>query len=447
MRILVIGNGGREHALCWALAKSAHLEALFCIPGNAGIAQAATCASVRLSDFAAIIRYARDQRISLVVIGPEAPLVEGLADRLRAEGFLVFGPGAKAAALEGSKAFAKEFMRRHNIPTAAFRVFGDHTEAIRFTRASEGRLVVKADGLAAGKGVLLPETPADAAAAIQRIMVERAFGDAGSRIVIEQCLVGEEVSVMAFADGQNFSAMISARDHKRIFDSDRGPNTGGMGAYAPTRIVDDILMQEIADSILKPTIGGLSAEGHPFVGCLYAGLMITDDGPRVLEFNCRFGDPETQVVLPLLRSDLVEILMACVEGQLDLEQIDWADEFAVCVVLASRGYPGKYEKGTPIKGLDSITDPNTIVFHAGTSRDNGDIVTNGGRVLGVTALGKTPDEAVTRAYGAVEQIRFKGMQYRSDIGYRAGIDQKVRMVSSAVGRFRHSRRSQRDAGR
>lgn len=438
MKILVIGGGGREHTLCWALKKSRHTEALFCIPGNAGIAQIATCANIRLGDFSAVTGYAREQGIELVVIGPEAPLVGGLADTLREQGVRVFGPSGKAAAIEGSKAFAKELMRRYNIPTAPFQVFSDSAEAIKFARAQDGPMVIKADGLASGKGVLLPETPAEAAAAIQKIMVERAFGEAGSKVLIEQCLTGEEVSVMAFADGRNFSTMVAARDHKRIYDDDRGPNTGGMGAYAPTRIIDDEIMEVIARTIMEPTIEGMLREGCPFSGCLYAGLMMTDDGPRVLEFNCRFGDPETQVVLPLLRSDLVEIMVACTDGELDLERIEWSDEIAVCVILASRGYPGKYDKGLPVSGLDAVTGSETHVFHAGTAREGGQIVTAGGRVLGITSLAGSYERAVAQAYEVVDKVRFKGMQYRSDIGYKAGVDRKAR--SRSQGRMHYSRR-------
>jgi len=429
VKILIIGGGGREHAICWALKKSRHTEALFCIPGNAGIAQIATCTDIRTADFAGIIRYVKDKGIDLVVVGPEAPLVDGIADALSSEGIRVFGPGRKAAAIEGSKAFAKEFMRRQNIPTAPFQVFSDHVEAIRFARTTEERLVIKADGLAAGKGVLLPETRAEAAAAIQKIMVERAFGDAGAKVLVEQCLTGEEVSVMAFSDGRHCATMMAARDHKRIYDGDRGPNTGGMGAYAPTRIIDEDIMDQIAETIIEPAVEGLRQEGQPFVGCLYAGLMMTEEGPRVLEFNCRFGDPETQVVLPLLKSDLVEVMMACVDGDLDLEQIEWSDQIAVCVILASRGYPGRYDKGIPIEGLKSVTNPETIVFHAGTGGRNSDIVTTGGRVLGVTALGISYEQAVAKAYEAAELIRFKGMQYRNDIGYKAGVDRKAQSLS------------------
>lgn len=443
MKILVIGGGGREHAICWALKKSRHTEALFCIPGNAGIAQIATCADIRVADFAGIIHYVKDKDIGLVVVGPEAPLVDGIADTLSSAGIRVFGPSRKAAALEGSKAFAKQFMRRQNIPTAPFQVFSDHTAAIRFARATEERLVIKADGLAAGKGVLLPETSAEAAAAIQKIMVERAFGDAGSKVLVEQCLTGEEVSVMAFADGEHCATMVAARDHKRIFDGDQGPNTGGMGAYAPTRIIDEDVMDQIAETIIEPTVKGLSEEGQPFIGCLYAGLMMTDEGPKVLEFNCRFGDPETQVVLPLLKSDLVEIMMACVDGDLDLEQIKWSDQIAVCVILASRGYPGRYDKEIPIEGLESITNPETIVFHAGTGRRNGKDVTTGGRVLGVTALGISYEQAVAKAYESVELIHFKGMQYRNDIGYKAGVDRKARSLSRPRTGARFSRRHRR----
>ncbi len=440
MNILVIGGGGREHTLCWALKKSRHTDTLFCIPGNAGIAEIATCASVRVADKQAIVQFAQEQNVKLVVIGPEAPLVEGLGDLLRKAGIRVFGPSTSAARIEGSKGFAKDFMRTHNIPTASYRVFNEANKAIEFAQSSEAPLVVKADGLAAGKGVIIPRSIEDTAAAIQKIMVERAFGEAGARVILEQCLTGQEVSVMAFADGRDYATMVAARDHKRIFDHDRGPNTGGMGAYAPTRIIDEELMIQIEETVIEPTITGLHSEGHPFVGCLYAGLMIADDGPRVLEFNCRFGDPETQVVLPLLKTDLVEIMMSCVDGELDLEKIEWSDQIAVCVILASRGYPGKYDKGYPIAGLEAANGTDTLIFHAGTAKNNGEVVTAGGRVLGITALGTSYENAVARAYNVVDKVRFKGMQYRNDIGFKAGVDRKIRQPSSSK---RYSRRRKR----
>jgi phosphoribosylamine--glycine ligase len=438
MNILVIGSGGREHTLCWALKKSRHTEELYAIPGNAGMARIASCVNIRLADFGAICAFARERKIDLVVIGPEVPLVGGLTDALSDAGVRVFGPTRKAAAIEGSKAFAKDLMRRYNIPTAPYRVFTDSAEAIKFAREQDGQVVIKADGLAAGKGVLLPESADDAAAAIQKVMVERAFGEAGSKILVEQCLAGEEVSVMAFADGRTYSMMIAARDHKRVFDADRGPNTGGMGAYAPTRIMDPEIMELVGSTVIGPAIDGMRQDGCPFTGCLYAGLMMTDDGPRVLEFNCRFGDPETQVVLPLLQSDLVEIMMSCIEGELDLEQVQWSDEIAVCVILASRGYPGKYDKGIPITGLDSVTDPDTYIFHAGTTLDEGQVVTSGGRVLGITGVAGSYERAVAKAYEAIDKVRFKGMQYRSDIGYKAGVDRKARTRSR--GRMHYTRR-------
>jgi len=410
-------------------------------PGNAGTAAIAENLNLRPDDIESLGKTAKERGIDLVVVGPEGPLAAGIVDFFDRLGVPVFGPTGAATRIESSKVFARNLMEKYHIRHARGATFLSYSEAREYVRRQPLPVVIKADGLAAGKGVLLPETADDAAAAIQKIMVERAFGEAGSKILVEQCLDGEEVSVMAFADGLNFSTMVAARDHKRIFDGDRGPNTGGMGAYAPTRIIDAEVVDVINRTIIGPVLAGMQQDGHPFSGCLYVGLMMTEDGPRVLEFNCRFGDPETQVVLPLLRSDLVEIMMSCVDGELDLEQIEWSDEISVCVILASRGYPGKYDKGIPITGLDAVAEPDTFIFHAGTAIDDGKVVTSGGRVLGVTSVAGSYERAVAKAYEAIDKIRFKGMQYRSDIGYKAGVDRKAR--SRSQGRMHYVHRGRR----
>jgi phosphoribosylamine--glycine ligase len=406
--------------LCWALASSPQVEKVFCAPGNAGIAEIASPVEIKHSDADKLIEFAQRERIDLTVIGPEAPLVAGLADRFAREKLRVFGPSAAAAKIEGSKSFAKEFMRRHHIPTAPFAVFDSFEKAEEFVSASDGALVVKADGLAAGKGVLLCRNTEEATAAVKKVMVERAFGAAGERVVIESRLEGEELSLMAFSDGKNIAPMVPARDYKAAHDGDRGPNTGGMGAYAPAMQVEDPLYEEIVENILQRTVDGMAAEGTPYVGVLYAGLMLTDAGPRVLEFNCRFGDPETQVVLPLLKTDLVDVMGATLAGQLPLEPLTWHDQICVCVVMASRGYPGKYDVGVPINGALQTASKDTFRFHAGTKRDGDGVVTSGGRVLGVCARAATHESAVAKAYAQVENIHFKGAHYRSDIGLRQG---------------------------
>jgi phosphoribosylamine--glycine ligase len=420
IKVLVIGSGGREHALCWALASSPQVERIYCAPGNAGIAEIASLVAIKHSDADKLVDFARREGIDLTVIGPEAPLVAGLADRFAREKLRVFGPTAAAAKIEGSKSFAKEFMRRHHIPTAPFAVFDNFDRAREFVGASDGALVVKADGLAAGKGVLLCRNAEEATAAVKKVMVERAFGAAGERVVIESRLEGEELSLMAFSDGKHVAPMVPARDYKAAQDGDRGPNTGGMGAYAPAMQIDDPLYEEIVEGILQRAIDGMAAEGTPYVGVLYAGLMLTEAGPRVLEFNCRFGDPETQVVLPLLRTDLVDVIGATLAGQLPMEPLSWHDQICVCVVLASRGYPGKYDVGVPITGPLQTSSKDSFRFHAGTRRDGDGIVTAGGRVLGVCARAATHESAVAKAYGHVEEVHFKGVHYRSDIGLRQG---------------------------
>jgi phosphoribosylamine--glycine ligase len=420
MKILVVGSGGREHALVWKLSQSPKAEKIFVAPGNGGIGNLAEIVPIPMDDLSALAAFAEKNRIDLTVVGPELPLTMGIVDVFEERGRRIFGPNKEAAEIEGSKAFAKNFMEKHHIPTARFKVFTSHLEAIDFAGSVSYPVVVKADGLAAGKGTMVVNDPQEAKSKIEEIMVERVFGEAGSKILIEEFLVGEEVTVMAFTDGERVIPMVSAQDHKRIGDGDTGLNTGGMGAYAPTSIVSQTMVLQITEEILEPTIRGLAEQGRKYTGVLYTGLIITERGPKVLEYNCRFGDPETQVVLPLLDSDLVQIFSDITDGYLSFDEIKWKDAFAACVVLASRGYPVSSEKGVPIKGLEDLEMDSCAFFHAGTAREGNQLVTNGGRVLGVSAVDNSLREALDRAYGAVEKIRFDGMQYRRDIGWRAG---------------------------
>lgn len=442
LKILVVGSGGREHALAWAMARSPQVKQVFVAPGNGGtewpanpnakgLQPRATSQNVPIAaeDIAGLIAFAQREKIDLTVVGPEVPLSMGIVDQFQAAGVRVFGPTQAAARLESSKAFAKDFMKQNRIPTAVYGVFTEFQAAREFVQNFGKPVVVKADGLAAGKGVIVCDTVAEAEDALRRILIDKEFGAAGKTVVIEERLDGEEISQLLFTDGKQIVGMPSARDHKRAYDGDEGPNTGGMGAYAYTRNADDEF--EIAEEnylqITRPTIDGMQKLGTPYCGVLYAGLMITADGPQVLEFNCRFGDPETQVILPLLQTDLVDILNACIDGKLtpSLVYEKYEERVAATVVLASPGYPGSYPKGLPISGLDSITDENVIVFHAGTAQKDGQLVTNGGRVLNVTAVGDTLDEALERAYAAIQHIHFEGMHYRKDIG-RTGIKQHDR---------------------
>ncbi|HWP64921.1 MAG TPA: phosphoribosylamine--glycine ligase [Candidatus Limnocylindria bacterium] len=420
MRILVVGGGGREHALAWALARSPRTERVLCAPGNAGIAAVADCRPVAADDLAGLVRLARDERVELVVVGPELPLTKGLVDRLANAGIAAFGPSAAAARLEGSKVYTKDFLRRHGIPTAAYEAFHDPDAAERFVRALGAPLVVKADGLAAGKGVYVCQTVEEGLAAIDQVMRERIFGDAGGHVVVEEFLAGEEASFMAVTDGTTVLPLAPAQDHKRIFDDDRGPNTGGMGAYSPAPVVTPELHAHIMRDVMEPTVRALAAEGVVYRGVLYAGLMVRDGRAKVLEFNVRFGDPEAQAVLLRLCTDLVEIATRTAAGTLAGLEIAWDPRAAVCVVLAARGYPGPVEKGARISGLDALADwPNGMVFHAATRRTPEGLVTDGGRVLGVTALGDTIRAAIDEAYAAVAKISWDGMQYRRDVGRRA----------------------------
>lgn len=420
MNILLVGSGGREHALAWKLSQSAHTDKLYAVPGNPGIAQFAECVSgISVEDNDAIVALAKEKNIGLVVVGPEVPLVNGVVDSLTAAGIKAFGPTKDAAELEGSKVYAKVVMRRYKIPTARSEVFGDPARAHVYVRQMRQPFAIKADGLAAGKGVILTKTVDEAVEAIDYLMKEKAFGDAGNRVVIEEFMEGEEASVLAFTDGETIVAMPASQDHKRVNDGDEGLNTGGMGAYAPAPVMTPELSECVMEEILKPTIEGMKKEGRPYKGCLYAGLMITAKGPKVVEFNARFGDPETQVVLPLLKSDLVEVMLACVDGKLAETKIEWSDEAAVSVVMASGGYPGDYEKGKTIQGIKDAEAAGTLVFHAGTAEKDGGIVTAGGRVLNVVGVAKDIRTAVDKAYAGVEKISFEGVHYRKDIAHRA----------------------------
>ena len=416
VNILVIGSGGREHALFWKLSESPQTERIYAIPGNPGIGE---MTDIAVTDNAAILQFAKEKDIGLVVVGPEVPLMNGLVDDLEAAGIPAFGPRANAAEIEGSKSFAKDLMKKYGIPTARYEVFAEAEAARAYIRSEGAPIVVKADGLAAGKGVVVAMTEQEALDAVDAIMEHNSFGDAGARVVIEEFMEGEEASLLAFTDGTVIRPMISAQDHKRAFDGDKGPNTGGMGTYAPAPVMTPELTERAVEEILKPTISAMEKEGRAYRGCLYLGLMITADGPKVVEFNARFGDPETQVVLPLLDGDLVQIMHACAGGTLADVPIRWKDGAAVCVVLAAGGYPASYEKGNEIYGIGNAEKLGALVFHAGTAKKNGKIVTNGGRVLGVVGMGKDIASAVQSAYDAVDQISFKGEYHRKDIAHRA----------------------------
>jgi len=420
MKVLVVGGGGREHALCWKLAQSPLVEKVYCAPGNAGIALEAECHPIKVTDFKALADLVKKERIDLTVVGPEDPLAQGIVDYFEEQGLRIFGPKAAAAQIEGSKVFAKELMRKYGVPTAEFEVFDDPQKAMAYVEKKGAPIVVKADGLAAGKGVIVCHTVEEARKAIEKIMIEKAFGEAGDRVVIEECLFGEEASFMVITDGETILPLPSSQDHKPLLDGDKGPNTGGMGAYSPAPVVTEALAQEIMETIMRPVIQGLAKEGRPYQGVLYGGLMISGGRPYVLEFNCRFGDPEAQPVLMRLKSDLAEIIKASFEGKLAEQKIEVDPRAAVCVVMASKGYPGAYEKGKVIKGLSKVTRMKDVkVFYAGVARKGRQFVTAGGRVLGVTALGKDIPEAIKRAYTAVEKISWEGVHYRKDIGAKA----------------------------
>ncbi len=422
MKVLVIGSGGREHALVWKLNQSPKVDRIFCAPGNAGISEIAECISIKADDIDSLLNFARYERIDLTVVGPEVPLTLGIVDAFKKEYLRIFGPEASGARLEGSKVFSKDIMRKYGLPTAEYKTFTSYLHAEEYVRLKGAPLVIKADGLAAGKGVIVAESVEEATSALRLIMKEKAFGSAGDRVIVEQCLKGEEASFMFLTDGKTVVPLASSQDHKTIFDNDTGPNTGGMGAYSPAPVITKALEKEIMEVVIEPLINGLKREGINYRGVIYAGLMICDGKPYVLEFNCRFGDPEAQPVLMRLESDLFDILKAAADGKLNDVTASWTNDASVCVVLASEGYPGKYEKGRPIKGLDSFkSSKDVVVFHSGTGIKikSGETVATGGRVLGVTALGKDIRTAKKRAYAAIDKIKFDGMQYRKDISDKA----------------------------
>lgn len=420
MNILVVGSGGREHALAWKIKQSRECSKLFCAPGNAGTARAALNVPIEAENIDDLLRFARDHKVDLTVVGPEVPLCDGIVDAFEGAGLRIFGPCKAAARLEGDKAYAKQLMRQHAIPTAEARIFDNYKSAYDYVATRDEPVVIKASGLAAGKGVVVCDDPAAGLLALERIMKDRQFGAAGDTVVVEERLQGQEASILAFVDGRNIYVMESSQDHKAVGDGDTGPNTGGMGAYSPAPVVTDAVLSQVEREVLVPLLDALNREGITYRGVLYAGIMLTAAGPRVLEFNCRFGDPETQPILARLSSDLVEVMQAVIDRRLDEVTLKWDPRPAVCVVMASRGYPGSYEKGKVISGLeDTATMNDVIVFHAGTKVQGDHAVTSGGRVLGVTALGKTIADAQKRAYEAVDKIRFDGAYFRRDIAGKA----------------------------
>ena len=420
MQVLVIGGGGREHTLVWKLAQSKKVTKLYAAPGNPGMKDLAECVDLDIADLDGLADWAEKHAIDLTVVGPEAPLVAGIVDVFKARGLTIFGPSAKAAEIEGSKIFSKELMEKYGVPTAFFKVCDNLADARTFVEEKGAPIVIKADGLAAGKGVVVAMTKDEALAALDEMMGAHKFGSAGNRVVIEEFMEGEEASLLAFTDGKTIVPMLAAQDHKRVNDGDQGPNTGGMGAYCPAPVMTDALKEKTVKEVLRPIVDALAKEGRPYSGCLYAGLMIKGDSVKVVEFNARFGDPETQVVLPLLKSDLAEIMVACANGTLTPDLVEWSDKAAVCVVMASGGYPASYKKGIPITGLKAANAmDDVVVFHAGTREEDGKILTNGGRVLGVTAVADDIPSAKQKAYDAVDKIHFDGAHYRQDIAWRA----------------------------
>jgi len=421
MRILVIGSGGREHALVWKIAQSELVDKVFCAPGNGGIAHLAECIDIKADDVFGLLEFARKEKIDLTVVGPEVALSLGIADEFIKAGLKIFGPSKKAANLEASKVFSKELMAKYKVPTADFKVFDDPEAAKKYIEKIGAPCVVKADGLAAGKGVVVAKTIKEAKNAVTSIMQDKIFGDAGNKIIIEECLLGQEASILVITDSENVVALASAQDHKRIFDNDQGANTGGMGAYSPASIVTADILVEVMEKIIYRTIDGLAKEGIGYRGVLYAGVMLTKDGPKALEFNVRFGDPETEAILPRLKSDLVEVMLATAEGELiKIKNLSWDSRACVCVVCASGGYPGNYARNKEISGLDAAEkSKDIVVFHAGTKKAGDKILTSGGRVLGVTGLGATINDAINKTYEAVSKINFEGMHFRRDIGSKA----------------------------
>jgi len=420
MKVLVVGGGGREHALVWKIAQSPKVTKIYCAPGNAGISEQATIVPIKANDLKGLLEFALKEKIDLTVVGPEDPLTQGIVDLFESKGLLIFGANKKAAEIEGSKAFAKEMMKKYHIPTAFYEIFDDRNEAVKYIRKQGAPIVVKADGLAAGKGVIVCKTIEEAIQSVDKIMVERVFGEAGTRVVVEEYLIGEEASYIAFTDGKTILPMASSQDHKAIFDGDQGPNTGGMGAYSPAPVVTDEVNEKIIDKVLRPIIYGMGEGGRTYKGVLYAGLMIHEGHPKVLEFNARFGDPETQPVLMRMKGDIVPVLEACMKGTLSQHRIEWDRRASVCVVMASKGYPGDYEKGKVIAGLKEVSRMEGVfVFHAGTALKYNQVLTSGGRVLGVTGLGENIPRAIERTYQGVKKISWDGFHYRTDIGQKA----------------------------
>ena len=417
MKVLIVGSGGREHAIAWSVAKSPKVDKIFCAPGNAGIAEFAECVNIGAMEFDKLVAFAKENAIDLTIIGMDDPLVGGVVDAFEAEGLRVFGPRKNAAIIEGSKAFSKDLMKKYNIPTAAYENFTDPDEAIKYLETAKMPIVLKADGLALGKGVLICNTLEEAKEGVKTLMLDRQFGDAGNEILIEEFMTGREVSVLAFCDGKTIKCMTSAQDHKRAKDGDQGLNTGGMGTFSPSPFYNDEVEAFCEKYVYQPTIDAMAVEGRPFTGILFTGLMLTEDGPKVLEYNARFGDPEAQVVLPRMKNDIIDVMEACIDGKLSDVELEFEDNAAVCVVLASDGYPEKYDKGFEIKGLDTFKDKDGYyVFHAGTKFDGDKIVTNGGRVLGVVAKGENLKAARANAYKATEWIDFANKYKRNDIG-------------------------------
>lgn len=419
MKVLIVGGGGREHALAWKIAQSPRTEKLYCAPGNGGIRSIAECVPIKATDIDGIVRFAVDKKTDLVVVAPDDPLAAGMVDALEKAGIRAFGPDKNAAVIESSKVFSKNLMKKYGIPTAAYEVFDNYDAAVGYLKTASYPAAIKADGLALGKGVVIAGNYEEALKAVNDMMSARVFGAAGERIVIEEFLTGPELSILTFTDGKTIVPMVSSRDHKRALDNDQGLNTGGMGTFSPSKLYTKELDSWCMENIFKPTVAAMNAEDRKFKGVLYFGLILTDDGPKVLEYNARFGDPETQVILPLLKSDLIEIFNAVIDEKLDSVKIEWEDSAAVCVILASGGYPVKYRTGLEITGLEEAEkDPSVIIFHAGTKYENGKYYTSGGRVLGVTAISDSIDSARLKAYNSVAKINFSGMHYRSDIGMK-----------------------------
>ncbi len=419
MKVLVVGGGGREHTIVWKLAQSSKIDKLYCAPGNAGISELAECVNIGATEIEKLVEFAKFENIDLTVVGMDDPLVMGIVDAFENENLRVFGPRKNAAIIEGSKSFAKDLMKKYNIPTAKYEVFDNYETALNYLKSQNMPIVIKADGLALGKGVLICDTLSQAQNALKEIMIDKKFGSSGNKVVIEEFLTGQEVSILSFCDGKTVVPMVSAQDHKRALDGDKGLNTGGMGTFSPSRIYTKEIEKECIETIFKPTVDAMNKEGRTFKGVLYFGLMLTDKGMKVIEYNARFGDPETQVILPRLKTDLLEIFEACIDRNLDKLKIEWENNAAVCVMLVSGGYPQSYTKGYEIKGLDKLKSKNNIiVFHSGTAKVDNKIVTNGGRVLGITALGNNLDEAIKSAYETVELVDFDKKHFRKDIGIK-----------------------------